>query len=110
MTETEVYTAEDLSLGHFLYALMSAFPLFFLPVFFSLIINISQTNIASRSLLSSHLRWQRNSITGLIPLLIIGYFIPQLWLSVPVFMFALLWFSYRIFKGWLGLNDSVSMY
>ncbi|ARD21575.1 MULTISPECIES: hypothetical protein [Shewanella] len=110
MTETEVYTAEDLSLGHFLYALMSAFPLFFLPVFFSLLINLSQTNIATHSLLSSHLRWQRNSITGLVTLLLIGYFIPLLWLSIPIFLAALTWFSYRIFKGWLGLNDSVNMY
>ncbi|WP_076542587.1 hypothetical protein [Shewanella sp. UCD-KL21] len=110
MTNTEVYTAEDLSLGHFLYALMSAFPLFFLPVFFSLLINISQNRIPANSLLGSHLRWQRNSMTGLMPLVILGYFTPQIWLSVPIFVLALGWFSYRIFKGWLGLNDNVSMY
>ncbi|WP_144210140.1 hypothetical protein [Shewanella donghaensis] len=110
MTNTEVYTAEDLSLGHFLYALMSAFPLFFLPVFFSLLINLTQTHNSSASLLASHLRWQRNSITGLMPLLIIGYCVPQLWLSVPILAFALIWFSYRVFKGWLGLNDNVFMY
>ena len=110
MTNTEIYTTEDLSLGHFLYALMSAFPLFFLPVFFSLLINLSQNHVSSTSVLFSHLRWQRNSITGLMPLLIAGYFVPQIWLSVPIFVLALTWFSYRVFKGWLGLNDNVAMY
>ena len=92
-----IQQVEDNSLGHFLYGLMSAFPLFFVPVLLSLWFNLIQKNINPDSVLGSHLRWQRMSIIGLCPFFIAGY-----WLSP-------LWLSYRIFKGWISLNDGLAV-
>ena len=106
---SQLILAEDRSLGHLLYGLMCAFPLFLLPVVLSLLINFSQRHIASTSLLGSHLRWQRHSIFGLLSLMALGYWSNALWLSLSFFALGVIWFSYRIFKGWLNLTDGVSM-
>lgn len=102
-------TAEDNTLGHFLYGLMSAFPLFFIPVLFSFWINLIQKGVNPNSLLASHLRWQRISALGLCLFLLIGYAANPLWLSISIYVLGVSWFSYRIFKGWLSLNDGVSI-
>ncbi|MFQ6371309.1 hypothetical protein [Shewanella sp. YIC-542] len=100
---------EDRSLGHLLYGLMCAFPLFLLPVVLGLLINFSQRHIAPLSLMGSHLRWQRHSSFGLLLLIALGYWTGPLWLSLSFFAFGVIWFSYRIFKGWLNLTDGVPM-
>ncbi|TWU69801.1 hypothetical protein AYI74_03035 [Shewanella algae] len=106
---SEAFASEDRSMGHFLYALMCAFPLFFLPVLLSLLINLSQRQVAPLSLLGSHLRWQRRSIMGLALLLAMGYWVNPLWLSLSFCALGVIWFSYRIFKGWLSLTDGQAM-
>ncbi len=88
---------------------MCAFPLFFLPVILSLLINLSQRQVAPLSLLGSHLRWQRRSIMGLALLLAMGYWVNPLWLSLSLCALGVIWFSYRIFKGWLSLTDGQAM-
>lgn len=104
-----VQQVEDNSLGHFLYGLMSAFPLFFVPVLLSLWFNLIQKNINPDSVLGSHLRWQRMSIIGLCPFFIAGYWLSPLWLSLPMYILGVSWFSYRIFKGWISLNDGLAV-
>lgn len=100
-------TTQDNTVGHFLYAMMSAFPLFFIPVLVSLWFNLIQKNIKPNSLLATHLRWQRLSIIGLCPFFILGYLLTPMWLSIPVYLLGISWFSYRIFKGWISLNEGV---
>ncbi|MDF0533719.1 hypothetical protein KDN34_11840 [Shewanella yunxiaonensis] len=106
---SQLILAEDRSLGHFLYGLMCAFPLFLVPVVLSLLINFSQRQVAPASLMGSHLRWQRHSIFGLLMLMLLGYWVSALWLSLSFFALGMIWFSYRIFKGWLNLTDGVAM-
>ncbi|MBR9726665.1 hypothetical protein ACFOD0_07220 [Shewanella intestini] len=96
---------QDKSLGHLLYGLMSAFPLFFIPVLMSLWLNIIQRNIPNDSLLFNHLRWQKVSIIGLASAFLVGYLSTGFWFSVPCYLLGMVWFSYRIFKGWLSLHD-----
>ncbi|WP_394129731.1 hypothetical protein [Shewanella maritima] len=100
---------KDKSLGHFLYGLMSAFPLFFLPVLISLWLNLIQKHVEPSSLLASHLRWQKVSIMGLAVMLFAGYMSAGLWISLPLYLIAIAWFCYRVFKGWLSLNDGVKL-
>ncbi|UCX03904.1 MULTISPECIES: hypothetical protein [Shewanella] len=106
-TSTSTSTSQDNTVGHFLYAMMSAFPLFFIPVLMSFWLNLIQKNIKPNSLLASHLRWQRLSIIGLCPFFIAGYLLSPVWLSVSLYLMGITWFSYRIFKGWVSLNEGL---
>ncbi|MDP5145163.1 hypothetical protein ORI98_01740 [Shewanella sp. ULN5] len=100
-------TPQDKIVGHFLYAMMSAFPLFLIPVLVSFWLNLIQKNIQPNSLLGSHLRWQRLSIIGLCPFFIAGYCFNPTWLSITMYLLGISWFSYRIFKGWVSLNEGL---
>ncbi|ABE56027.1 conserved hypothetical protein [Shewanella denitrificans OS217] len=107
-SNADVYLTEDVTLAHFLYGLMSAFPLFFMPVMLSFWLNVSQKQVPQASLLAAHLNWQRHSIIGVLPLLVLGYVAPQLWMSLVCYTVAISWFCYRIFKGWLSLHDGIA--
>lgn len=107
-SNADVYMTEDVTLAHLLYGLMSAFPLFFMPVIVSFWLNMSQKYVVADTLLASHLRWQKQSILGVIPVLALGYFVGPLWLSMAVYSLGISWFCYRIFKGWLSLHDGVN--
>lgn len=111
MTTTTTYAAkiEDRSLGHLLYALMSGFPLLLLPVLLSLFINLSQRHTQGNVLLASHLRWQRQSNMIFLGLLILGYCLPIIWLSLSIYLFGIIWFCHRIIKGWLSLLDGLEV-
>lgn len=111
MTTTTTYAAkiEDRSLGHLLYALMLGFPLLLLPVLLSLFINLSQRQMLSNGLLASHLRWQRRSNLTFLGLLVIGYWVSITWISLSIYFLAIIWFCYRILKGWLSLLDGLEI-
>ncbi|QSX34728.1 hypothetical protein JYB87_05685 [Shewanella avicenniae] len=108
-TPSHAIHAEDRSIGHFLYALMCAFPLFLLPVVLSLAINLNQKQFTAVSLMGRHLRWQRHSILGLLALCALGYWSNIGWLSLTFFALGVIWFSYRVFKGWLSLADGIEV-
>jgi uncharacterized membrane protein len=107
-SNADVYMTEDVTLAHLLYGLMSAFPLFFMPVLISLWLNLSQKHVIADTLLASHLRWQKQSIFGVIPIMLLGYLAGTLWLSLSIYTLGVSWFCYRIFKGWLSLHDGVT--
>ncbi|MCH1928723.1 hypothetical protein [Shewanella acanthi] len=111
MTTTTTYAAkvEDRSLGHLLYALMSGFPLLLVPLLLSLFINLSQRQTSANTLLNSHLRWQRYSNIIFLSLLVLGYLVPTLWLSLSIYLFGIIWFCHRIIKGWLSLIDGLEV-
>lgn len=108
-TTSHAIHAEDRSIGHFLYALMCAFPLFLVPVLLSLAINLNQKQFTASSVMGRHLRWQRHSIMGLLLLCALGYGVSISWLSMALFALGVLWFSYRVFKGWLSLADGIAV-
>ncbi|MBV7314211.1 hypothetical protein [Shewanella sp. NIFS-20-20] len=103
ISSTENVMPEDVSLGHVLYGLQSAFALFLLPVLVSLLINLVQR--PQGALLNSHLRYQRHSVLGLVFLLTLGYFAGQGWVGLLCYAAALAWFCLRIIRGWLSLLD-----
>lgn len=109
MTTTCAAKIEDRSLGHLLYALMLAFPLLLLPTLLSLFINLAQKHESTPPLLASHLRWQRHSNVAFLSLLILGYVVPIVGLSLSIYLFALIWFCHRIIKGWLNLLDGLTI-
>lgn len=108
-TTSHRLTIDDPSLAHLLYALMTAFPLFFLPTLLGLIINLGQKSSSAGVLVSSHLRWQRRSTIGFMVLGGVGFSLSQIWLSAIIYLIATLWFCHRILKGWLNLTDGVAI-
>lgn len=104
-TSTQSLALEDRTLGHLMYGLMASFPLLLMPVMLGLLINLSQKQTATSLLIASHLRWQRHAILGFLGCLCIGYMLPQVWLSVTLYLLACGWFCHRIIKGWLSLLD-----
>lgn len=108
MTSEEVST-DDPSLVHLLYGLMTAFPLFFLPTLLGLVINLVHKPLCVSSMIKSHLRWQRHSIIGFAILSGVGFLLTPLWLSVSVYLLAILWFCHRILKGWLSLTEGIAV-
>lgn len=95
---------EDLSTGHVLYGLMSGFALFFLPLFLALLINFMQPR-ANGTLLDSHLKWQRDSIMYFLVGCFVAYMVTGVWLALSILVLSILWFVYRIIKGWISLVD-----
>ena len=108
-TTSQRLAIDDPSLAHLLYALMTAFPLLFLPTLLGLIINLGQKSSSAGALVSSHLRWQRRSTIGFLVLGGVGFTLSQIWLSAIIYLIATLWFCHRILKGWLNLTDGVAI-
>ena len=96
---------EDTSLGHLLYGLLAAFPLLLLPSLLSLLINMLQRETGMGTVLKSHLAWQRHSMFGLLAILLLGYSLTSTWAGLTLYLLSALWFSGRIFKGWLSLLE-----
>ncbi|MCK8043648.1 hypothetical protein MSG37_02020 [Shewanella sp. 1CM18E] len=112
---------EDKSLAHLLYGMMACFPLFLVPAALSLLINIyqpqsqwlslsstqskSESAPQPNSLIASHLRWQRWSLIGMFAVMFVAYLINTQWLSTTLYVAAAVWFSGRVFKGWLSLIE-----
>ncbi|MCE9677982.1 hypothetical protein LZP69_02080 [Shewanella sp. AS1] len=95
----------DHSLGHLLYGMMLAFPLFLLPPILGLVINFAQKHNRMDELLYSHIRWQRWSLLSLFSLLILAYSLPHIGFSLVLSLLTLAWFCHRTIKGWMALAD-----
>jgi len=104
-THSEALPLEDKSLAHKLYGLMACFPILLLPAALSLFINLNQRQNTLSSVLVSHLRWQRWSIICMLLFMLVGYLSNQPWLSATLYVAGAVWFSGRIFKGWLSLIE-----
>lgn len=101
-------TAQDTSLIHLQYGMMSAFPLV-LPVLFALALNLSLRKSDSCSICDTHLKWQRNSMFGLVFASLAWYWIPTGWMTSAALVVVLAWFVLRIVKGWVSLIDGVAI-
>ncbi|MCL2917514.1 hypothetical protein [Shewanella litorisediminis] len=101
-------TAQDTSLIHLQYGLMSAFPLL-LPVLFALALNLSLRKSDSCSICVTHLKWQRNSMFGLALGSAAWYWLPAGWMAATALVLVLGWFVLRVVKGWVSLIDGVAI-
>ncbi|MBT1444522.1 hypothetical protein KJI95_08265 [Shewanella sp. JM162201] len=101
-------TAQDTSLIHIQYGLMSAFVLL-LPVMIALLLNLSLRKSDCCAICVTHLKWQRNSMLGLVFGAALWYWLPSGWLAASVLVGVLAWFVLRIVKGWVSLIDGVAI-
>lgn len=101
-------TAQDTSLIHLQYGLMSAFPLL-LPVLIALALNLSLRKSDCCNICITHLKWQRNSMLGLVAGGALWYWLPAGWMAATALIAVLAWFVLRIVKGWVSLIDGVGI-
>ena len=107
-TEEQIKSAKTLTAV--IYALYAASLLVGLTALVAIIMNYVKKEDVAGSWLESHFRWQIRTfwfgilwgiLGAMTYLVVIGWFV----------MFAdLVWFIYRIVKGWLRLNDNKPMY
>jgi uncharacterized membrane protein len=100
---------EDKVLLHSLYALLAAYPFLGIPPALALVINIVQMfdkKASASDLMSVHLKWQRNSSLIALLLAVIGYNLSSAWLTAVFCIGGGIWFTYRILRGWLALQES----
>jgi uncharacterized membrane protein len=107
-TEEQIRSAKTLTTV--IYALYAASLLVGITVLVAIVMNYVKKEDVAGSWLESHFRWQiRTFWFGLLWAIVgaITYFVVIGWFV----MFAdLIWFIYRIIKGWLRLNDNKPMY
>ncbi|GEM_PF-849311 len=104
---------EDKTLLHILYGLFLAYPLFGIPALLALFLNcvLSLTQKTSMSeFMQSHLKWQRHSAYIALFITIAALNIHKTWIATLFLLSSALWFSYRMIRGWLDLNDSQMLY
>lgn len=87
--------------------------LFFLGLFFTpimgLILNYIKQEDVQGTLLESHFRWQKATFWyGLLWLFLSSVLI--LFIGWLIALFAMIWYFYRIAKGWIYLVDGKKMY
>lgn len=100
---------EDKVMLHSLYALLAAYPFLGIPPILALVINVVQMfdqQERASDLVSFHLKWQRNSSLVALLLVAIGFNLSNIWLTVAFLLSGSIWFTYRILRGWLALQES----
>jgi uncharacterized membrane protein len=109
-TVTDEKTKSAKTLTTIIYALYAASLLVGITCLVAIVINYIKKEDVAGSFLESHFRWQIRTfwfsllwgVIGVITfIVIIGWF---------VLIADLIWFIYRIAKGWLNLNDNKPMY
>lgn len=107
---TDEKTKSAKTLTTVIYALYAASLLVGITSLVAIVINYIKKEDVAGSFLESHFRWQIRTfwfsllwgVIGVITfIVIIGWF---------VLIADLIWFIYRIAKGWLNLNDNKPMY
>ena len=104
---------EDKTLLHVLYGLFLAYPLLGIPAFLALILNFMVSlnkHVQLSELMVSHLKWQRHSAYIALFIAVAAFNIHKTWVATLFLCSGALWFSYRIIRGWLDLNDSQVLY
>jgi uncharacterized membrane protein len=103
-------TKANKTLTTVIYALYAASLLFGVTCLVAIVMNYVKKDDVAGTFLESHFRWQMRtfwfallwSVIGLITfIIVIGWFI---------LLANLVWFIYRIVKGWLRLNENKPMY
>ena len=62
------------------------------------------------TILESHFRWQIRTFWWTLLWVFIGGITFIVLIGIPILFAAVIWFIYRIAKGWLNLNEGKPMY
>lgn len=92
------------------YILQAVALLFGITSLVGLIINYVKRADVKGTWVESHFRWQIRTFWFGVLWTIIGFVLMAVYIGVFVLLATLVWYIYRIVKGWLNLNDNRPMF
>ena len=111
MSTTETgKSVSDKSLTTIIYALYAASLIFGVTCLVAIIINYVKRDDVAGTWLESHFRWQMRTFWFSLLWGLIGLALTFVVVGIFVLIADLIWYIYRIVKGWIRLNDGKPMY
>jgi len=92
------------------YGLHAASFIFGITSIIAVIVNYVKRDEVAGTWLESHFKWQIRTFWWGLLWLVIGTLTTPFIVGVPIIFVSVIWYIYRIVKGWLRLNDDKQMY
>ena len=92
------------------YILQALFFVFWVPPVIGIVINYIKEGDVKGSWLESHFKWQKNTFWYALLWMVVGGLTLLIWIGHIVLSVTLIWFVYRIAKGWIYLVDGKELY
>jgi len=92
------------------YILQALFFAFWVPPVIGIVINYIKDEDVKGSWLESHFKWQKNTFWYGLLWIVVGSLTLLIWIGHIVLSAVLVWFIYRIAKGWIYLVDGKELY
>ena len=93
-----------------IYALYAASFIFFVTGIIAVIMNYVKRSDVAGSWLASHFKWQIRTFWWGLLWSVIGFVTTPFIVGFPILFATVIWYWYRVIKGWLRLNDNKQMY
>ena len=109
MTRSDVAESAEVTAAirtaNVVYALMAAAPLLWFAPVVAIVVAYAAERMIRDAWITSHLMWQRRTFWYALIWVLIGSMTAHLLVGFVVWAVALIWFIYRIARGWLLLNQ-----
>lgn len=110
LVATDPKMKENLTLTHVIYGLYGASLIFGITSIVAIVLNYIKREEVAGTFLESHFRWQIRTFWYTLLWGVIGVITLVILIGFAILIADLIWFIYRIAKGWLGLNEGKPMY
>ena len=107
---TDAKMKENITLTHVIYGLYGASLVFGLTAIVAIVLNYIKREEVAGTFLESHFRWQIRTFWFTLLWGVIGVLTFIILIGIPILIADVIWFIYRIAKGWLRLNEGKPMY
>ena len=107
---TDPKLKEHLTLTHVIYGLYGAALVFGITAIVAIVLNYIKREDVAGTFLESHFRWQIRTFWYSLLWGVIGVITFVLIIGIFILIADLIWYVYRIAKGWLRLNEGKPMY
>ena len=101
---------ENKTMTHVIYALYAASLLSGITVLIAIVLNYIKKEDVAATILESHFRWQIRTFWFSLLWAFIGAITFIILIGIPILVADLVWFIYRIAKGWLSLHEGKPIY
>ena len=101
---------EHITLTHVIYGLYGASLAIGITSIVAIVLNYIKREEIAGTFLESHFRWQIRTFWFGLLWGVIGAILCLVLIGIPILIADVIWFIYRITKGWLRLNEGKPMY
>jgi uncharacterized membrane protein len=101
---------ENKTMAHVIYALYAASLLVGITALVAIVLDYIKKEDVAGTVLESHFRWQIRTFWFSLLWAFIGAITFIILIGIPILVADLVWFIYRIAKGWLSLHEGKPMY